>query len=175
MIIISGGQTGVDRAALDAARESQLLCTGWCPKGRLAVDGPLGPIYTLHETDSTDYAVRTRRNIEDTDGTLILVDRGIESIPDGTLLTQQYARETQKFLLVVDICIPTIPMTNTAKNWIIRNKIYSLNIAGPREATCPGIYEKAKSYLLALFKDLRNPKAMRPVVDSCSSTRQPRS
>ena len=68
--IVSGGQTGVDRAALDVALALSLLVGGWCPKGRLAEDGTIPDRYPLRETLEPDYETRTRRNVEDTDGTL---------------------------------------------------------------------------------------------------------
>ena len=70
--IVSGGQSGVDRAALDFALENKIPCGGWCPKGRLAEDGRIHHRYPLRETSSTDYRVRTQANVEDSDGTLIL-------------------------------------------------------------------------------------------------------
>jgi predicted Rossmann-fold nucleotide-binding protein len=70
--IISGGQTGVDRAALDVALELGIPCGGWCPKGRLAEDGSIDLRYPLKETNSSEYRERTEKNVEDSDGTLIL-------------------------------------------------------------------------------------------------------
>ena len=70
--IISGGQTGVDRAALDLALEFGIPCGGWCPRGRRAEDGPINTRYPLTETSSTDYGVKTKRNVKESDGTLIL-------------------------------------------------------------------------------------------------------
>ena len=70
--IVSGGQTGVDRAALDAALELGIAHGGWCPRGRLAEDGPIADRYGLRETASSDYAVRTEQNVVDSDATLIL-------------------------------------------------------------------------------------------------------
>src|SRR5436305_1193025 len=82
--IFSGGQTGVDRAALDVALELGIPCSGWCPRGRRAEDGTIPPRYPLQETRSLAYPVRTRWNVRDSDGTLILT-RGR---PDrGTALT----------------------------------------------------------------------------------------
>src|SRR5207247_8623955 len=97
--LISGGQTGVDRAALDVALELGLPCGGWCPRGRRAEDGPIDARYPLQETRSAAYPVRTRWNVRDADGTLILM-RGR---PDrGTALTRELAEAMNKPLLVVD-------------------------------------------------------------------------
>nr|WP_305800882.1 putative molybdenum carrier protein [Thiolapillus sp.] len=88
--IISGGQTGVDRAALDVALELGLRCGGWCPKGRLALDGPLDERYPLKETESADYSVRTRLNVRDADATLIL---NCGELSGGTAYTLRVAEE----------------------------------------------------------------------------------
>jgi len=76
--VVSGGQTGVDRAALDVASELGLPCGGWCPQGRKAEDGPLVSRYPLKETPSADYFQRTEWNVRDSDGTLVLTrkDKG---------------------------------------------------------------------------------------------------
>ncbi len=84
--IISGGQTGVDRAALDVALELGILCGGWCPKGRKAEDGPIDPHYPLKETNSPNYPLRTEKNIRESDGTLILTKGPVNG---GTSLTEQ--------------------------------------------------------------------------------------
>ena len=73
--IVSGGQTGVDRAALDVGLAWGLPIGGWCPRGRTAEDGPIPARYPLRETESAKYDVRTRRNVRDSDGTLILTAR----------------------------------------------------------------------------------------------------
>src|SRR5262245_50786528 len=91
--IVSGGQTGADRAALDVALELGLPCGGWCPRGRLAEDGPIASKYPLQETQSRDYPPRTKRNVQDSDGTLILTWGN----PDrGTILTAKLAQELGK-------------------------------------------------------------------------------
>src|SRR5437870_6380616 len=91
--IISGGQTGVDRAALDVALELGLPCGGWCPKGRRAEDGPIPARYPLAETPWSGYPQRTLWNVRDSDGTLILVD----GEPDrGTQLTIELAKRKKK-------------------------------------------------------------------------------
>jgi hypothetical protein len=140
--LISGGQTGVDRAALDVALALGLPCGGWCPKGRRAEDGPIDPRYPLEETTWSGYPQRTEWNIRDSDGTLILT-RGQ---PDGgTALTGELARKRQKPVLEVDLADPVEP--ESVWEWVRENRIAVLNVAGPRESSCPGIQAEARAWL----------------------------
>lgn len=133
--LISGGQTGVDRAALDVALELGLPCGGYCPKGRRAEDGPLAARYPMTETPDRRYAQRTEWNVRDSDGTLI-VSLGP---PDrGTALTLALARRMGRPSFVVDLG-PPHPAVG-AREWIEREGIRVLNVAGPRESRAPGIY-----------------------------------
>lgn len=154
MKIISGGQTGVDRAALDAALELGILCGGWCPKGRKAEDGPLDKKYPLKETDSDDYSVRTEWNVRDSDGTLIIT-RGKPTT--GTAYTIAMTRVHKKPCLMIDLKKSSLsPFSVEILNWIQKNKIEILNVAGPRESNFPGIYKISKEILLATFsKNIR--------------------
>ena len=94
-----GGQTGVDRAALDVAIELGIPRGGWCPKGRRAEDGVIAKHYPLRETPSTDYRERTRRNVRDADGTLIVT---ADELRGGTALTRAFAEKLRRPCLVVD-------------------------------------------------------------------------
>jgi hypothetical protein len=145
--INSGGQTGVDRAALDAARLHGLACGGWCPRGRIAEDGTLPERYPLRETPSAAYGQRTQWNVRDADGTLILHRDGLAG---GTLLTARYARSMGKPLLFIDLD-QGVPVQQVVA-WIERYAIRTLNIAGPRESQCPGIYAAALRYLRGLLR-----------------------
>ncbi len=140
--IISGGQTGVDRAALDAALETGLPCGGWCPKGRRAEDGRIPGHYPLEETSSSDYRLRTRMNVEDSDGTLILT---WGPPTGGTALTLKLARRLHKPYFVVDLLrggnAPGV------LEWVQTNDIRILNVAGPREGEAPGIHARAVAFL----------------------------
>lgn len=147
--IISGGQTGVDRAALDAALAAGLDCGGWCPKGRRAEDGAIPERYPLKETRSADYRGRTRRNVADSDGTLILV---LGAISGGTALTRDLTLAVRKPLCVIDLDSP--PSSREICNWICDNDIHTLNVAGPRESQRPGIGDRAVEYLSAVFLEL---------------------
>jgi putative molybdenum carrier protein len=144
--VVSGGQTGVDRAALDAARAAGLPCGGWCPRGRLAEDGPIDTAYPLVETPSADYAQRTEWNVRDSDGTLV-VARGRPT--GGTALTMNLARRYGKPLLVVDLS--RNPSPEQVSRWVQARAIATLNVAGPRESQRPGIGGEARAFLERFF------------------------
>ncbi|MCX7886057.1 MAG: putative molybdenum carrier protein [Verrucomicrobiae bacterium] len=144
--IVSGGQTGVDRAALDVALQLGLPCGGWCPKGRRAEDGPIDSRYPLRETPTPEYAERTEWNVRDSDGTLVLT-RGFPT--GGTAFTIEVAAAYRRPCLVVDLLRPTPPAV--VWEWIRKERICVLNIAGPRAEGNPGLYEQAKDYLMMLF------------------------
>lgn len=144
--IISGGQTGVDRAALDAALALGIPCGGFCPKHRRAEDGTIPLCYPLNETKTSQYPERTRLNIENSDGTIILFQLGFDR---GTTLTASICRQKQKPLLIVDL--DSKPDPDHTIRWIEKYEIRILNIAGPREKSSPGIYNSAHEFLLKLF------------------------
>ncbi len=140
--IVSGGQTGVDRAALDTALALGVPCGGWCPGGRFAEDGRIEDRYPLTETPSEKTAQRTEWNVRDSDGTLVLT-RGEPS--GGTALTIRLARRLARPFLVVD---PTAERdVDRVRSWIRRNRIEVLNVAGPRESKAPGIHKEATAFL----------------------------
>jgi hypothetical protein len=146
--LISGGQTGVDRAALDVALELGVPCGGHCPKGRRAEDGPLAPRYPLEETPSADYAQRTEWNVRDSDGTLVLS----WGPPDrGTALTLELARRLGRPSLTLELGAES-PAAQ-AHAWIEREGIRVLNVAGPRESRAPGIYAAAAVLLRELLRE----------------------
>jgi hypothetical protein len=144
--IISGGQTGVDRAGLDVALDLGLTVGGWCPKGRRAEDGGIPDRYPLVETPEADYETRTRRNIEDSEGTLIL---NVGQLEGGTALTVDLARKMGKPCLIVALEAGIRPAA--FQTWLTENAIQVLNIAGPRESKRPGVYAAAVRYLQALL------------------------
>jgi len=144
--IISGGQTGVDRAALDVAIELALPCGGWCPKGRKAEDGTIPDRYPLQETVSFNYRVRTRKNVEDCDGTLILT---WGPPMGGTALTLKLARRYHKPYFVVDLTKGGD--AQSVWEWGRARKIRTLNIAGPRESEAPGIHARAACFLRGIL------------------------
>lgn len=144
--IISGGQTGADRAGLDWAIRRGIEHGGWCPKGRLAGDGPIDPKYRVKETISPGYFQRTKRNLLEADGTLIFM-RGDRAI-GGTGLTIRLALEFNKPHLVVRVDSAR-PDTLAAliKQWLDAGKFSCINIAGPSELTDPGIYADTTAIL----------------------------
>ena len=144
--IVSGGQSGVDRAALDVALSLAIPCGGWCPKGRKAEDGLIDPRYPLMETPSEDYAQRTEWNVRDSDGTLILSDGGLTG---GTAQTVDAARRLGKPQLMLELSAQPPPLVVQA--WTNANRVRVLNIAGPRESKRPGIYARAAAFLKAVF------------------------
>ena len=147
--IVSGGQTGVDRAALDAARARRLPVGGWCPQGRRAEDGVIAARYPLTETPLPAYAQRTVWNVRDSDGTLVLL---FDKPSPGTNLTIETVAAQGKALLLVDLI--TSPEAAAVTAWIAENGIRVLNVAGPRESEAPGIYEAARVFLDALFEQI---------------------
>jgi len=144
--LVSGGQTGVDRAALDAALELGIPHGGWCPHGRRAEDGPLPARYLLRETPSPAYAQRTRWNVRDADGTLLLL-RGEPG--GGTALTLREARSQGRPVLCWELEGDADPAAIHA--WLAGHRIGVLNVAGPRESESPGIYDLARRLLLSVL------------------------
>jgi len=144
--IVSGGQTGVDRAALDTAIALGLEHGGWCPLGRRAEDGAIPDCYQMTETDSVLYAVRTELNIVDSDATLILAAGPLHG---GTELTRRFARRYQRPYLVVDL--QNDPEPQRVRAWLEQHAIRTLNIAGPRESTAPGITPIVAKFLRELL------------------------
>jgi len=136
--IISGGQTGADRAALDWAIGRGVPHGGWCPKGRKAEDGVIDHLYNLTETPSEDYSQRTEWNVRDSDGTAVFSVR--RELRGGSLLTVEIARQRNK--PVIHLCAQD-ERTNHAqelRSFIEKFGISVLNVAGPRESDEPGVY-----------------------------------
>lgn len=163
LTIYSGGQAGVDRGALDAALQTGNPCAGWCPKGRRAEDGAIPPRYPLRQVDG-GYQERTRKNVEDSDGTLIL-HRG--PLQQGTLLTLQICRELGKPVCLVDADTSrAADAAIVAREFIEHHGIERLNVAGPRRSHWTQSYDYALEAVGALiellWRDDRVPAATTP-------------
>lgn len=160
--IISGGQTGADQAALDVAIKFNIPHGGWIPKGRLTENGPLPITYRLFEMETGDYRDRTKKNIQDSHGTVI-VSRG--KLTGGSKLTKKHAKLINRPHIYIDLGnIEDFEASIFLKSFILENQIEVLNVAGPRISHDPGIYIDVKTVLEAalylLFLDFRQDKVI---------------
>jgi hypothetical protein len=147
--IISGGQTGVDRAALDVAIQLGIPYGGWVPKGRLTEDGPLPETYALRETPTAVYSERTEKNVVDSDGTLI-ISRG--ELTGGSEYTREMALKHNRPWLHVDLKkTVALRAALTIVAWLGGQNIRVLNVAGPRASKDPGIYRDARALLESAY------------------------
>lgn len=147
--IISGGQTGVDRGALDAAIELGLEHGGWCPMGRIAEDQFIPTRYALRQTDSEKYADRTERNLLEADGTLILYRRELSG---GTDLTRHLCTRHRRPLMLVDL--EQAWESTAIRQWLLQHQIKTLNVAGPRESMSPGIAAQTRRVLVEVLQPI---------------------
>jgi hypothetical protein len=150
LTIISGGQTGVDRAALDVAVELGIRYRGWCPRGGWAEDRPnppgVLPLYPeLRETPEADPRQRTEWNVRDCDRLMVLVDGAGLSVSKGTALAIDCAGVCSKPHIIIDVDAGNA--AHLAGGFLEGQCTLALCIAGPRESEAPGIYAKAKSFL----------------------------
>jgi len=151
MRIVSGGQTGADRAALDAAQELGLDMGGWVPLGRRAEDGIIPDRYSnLREAESELPAVRTELNIRDSDATVIFSHGALTG---GTALTESVARKLDKPLLHLDLDrLSEVTASAALYDWLDRQRSRTLNVAGPRESEDPAIHAATKRVLIAALR-----------------------
>ena len=147
--IISGAQTGADRAALDAALACGIECGGWVPKGRLAEDGVIPDRYpNLRETPTRAYETRTRWNVRDSDATLILSHGPLSG---GSEFTQSVAHETGRPVLHVDLVrLSGDDAIAAIRAWLAPLGGHTLNVAGPRASNDPAIHEETRAIIVAL-------------------------
>ena len=161
-VVVSGGQTGVDQAALDAAQQCGLPVCGWCPAGRRSEDGTISADYPLQETPSSNYRVRTEWNVRDSDGTLIVA---LGEVSGGTGLTIRLARQYQRPLQVVRLLQSGKRDTANGKlpddvvAWIRDHRIRVLNVAGPRGSSDERVYPMAHTFCAAVFGQLAGREA----------------
>lgn len=148
--IISGGQTGADRAALDFAIAHRLAHGGWCPRGRLADDGPIDLRYKLRETPSRRYAQRTEWNVRDSDATAIF-SPSID-VQGGTALTLTLCRRLGKPAIQLSSATVTIAEGAARLTDFLRaHRVERLNVAGPRASHSPEIGAFVEGVLLAVL------------------------
>ena len=137
--IISGGQTGADRAAIDFAIEHNIPYSGWIPRGRKAEDGRLSEKYRLKEMPTDSYPKRTEMNIQDSDGTLI-ISHG--KLTGGSALTRELAKRYKKPWIHLDMNkLSLSEASDILQAWMKKNQVNNLNVAGPRASKDPMIYE----------------------------------
>lgn len=142
--IISGAQTGADRAGLDAAIESGIPYGGWIPKGRKAEDGTVPGNYTeLQELTRGGYPKRTEQNIIDSEGTVIFT---YGKLSTGSALTAKFSRKHNKPYLHIDLDTELDPV-GRVKEWILDWDIKVLNVAGRSASKAPGIYDQVKDII----------------------------
>ncbi len=142
--IISGGQSGVDRAALDFALSYGIQCGGWCPTGRLAEDGIIPDKYPLKESITSNYEERSKLNVRDSDGTIIIYENEMDK---GTKLTLDIATGMSKPLMTINLHYEQTYVEGQIREWLSKYKISVLNVAGPRESSSPGIYRLTTKFL----------------------------
>ena len=147
--IISGGQTGADQGALDGARMCNFPYGGAVPAGRRTEAGPLPVDYQMEELPSAHYPVRTRKNVEDADGTLI-VSHG--QLTGGSLLTRQIAEENGRPCIHIDFTRNNHNSAlKTVREWLNKWSIQVLNVAGPRQSSDPAIYDRTRRLVIDLL------------------------
>jgi len=160
--IMSGGQTGVDRGALDAALAAGFACGGWCPADRKAEDGPIPERYPMSVLTERGHRLRTLKNVQTSDGTAILFN---QSLSGGTKLARDMCIREKKPFIVLDATQITVERAVKAVvRFIDENEISVLNVAGPRVSGWPEGYGFAiavvggviKSHVGASGSDLRN-------------------
>ena len=151
--IVSGGQTGVDQAALAAAIAMELEHGGWCPAGRRSERGRIPAIFQLTETFERNYTVRTEKNVIDSDGTMILFRK---QLTGGTLLTERLTLKHDRPVVCVDLSQADAfeQSIDRIKTWLNRFKIETLNVAGPRESTSRGIQSQAEAFMQRLLGEV---------------------
>ncbi|PIW51568.1 MAG: hypothetical protein COW18_00560 [Zetaproteobacteria bacterium CG12_big_fil_rev_8_21_14_0_65_54_13] len=147
--IVSGGQTGVDRAALDAAMSLAIPVGGWCPRGRRALDGVIPAHYPLTETRGKAYQTRTKWNVRDSDATLILCHG---EPGGGTALTLSCCQALSKPCFVWRLHEAGDASLQELLQWLSVRRVAVLNVAGPRERKACPVYRQAYLLLTELFR-----------------------
>ena len=147
--IVSGGQTGADRAGLDAAISCGIPHGGWCPKGRKAEDGTIPERYHLIETAGASYLARTERNVKRSDGTVIFT---MGAMTGGALRTADFARRHRKPWLHLDLSgLSAAKAVEELGEFVARNDIRTLNVAGSRGSSHPELYDRVFEIVVAVI------------------------
>ena len=150
MRIISGGQTGVDRAALDVALKYEIECGGWCPAGRLDEFGRIPNHYPVQQLAAGGFTERTLQNVKDSDGTVIIYPGRLSG---GTEQTVRFCSELRRMHLLVDASkLSAEDAASLIADFVRKNKIDVLNVAGPRQSEWPEGYDYAFRALDAILK-----------------------
>jgi hypothetical protein len=143
--IISGGQTGADRAALDFAVARGIPHGGWCPRGRLAEDGPIATRYHLSETPDSDFAQRTEWNVRDSDATVIFSIA--PTLAGGSKQTDELAQRHRKPCLHLSRQRDGEAAARKLRDFLARHDVKILNVAGPRQSQEPEVAEFTRKIL----------------------------
>jgi len=147
--IVSGGQTGVDRAALDAALARDFPCGGWCPKARWSEDGPIPDRYPLCETDTPDPADRTEANVRDSDATVVIA---AGPLAGGSRLTAELALRLGRPLCRIDIGeVDVAGAVGQLADFVEEQAVGVLNVAGPRRSQAPEAAEMTLEIVVGLL------------------------
>ena len=148
--IISGGQTGVDRAALDAALRHGINCGGWCPAGRLDEFGKIPDHYPIQELRDGGFTERTLQNVKDSDGTVVIYPGELRG---GTDRTVRFCVELERpYQLIEASRIAAQDAAKLIADFVRKNAIGILNVAGPRQSEWPEGYAYAFRALEAFLK-----------------------
>ena len=157
--LISGGQTGVDRAMLDFCLDHGMGCGGWCPEGRKAEDGTIDLKYPVKELPKASYKKRTAANVRDSDATVIVYDNEMKG---GTLKSFEFVRKEKKSVLLLDLSVlDAVQAACLLLKFMESHKPGILNFSGPRHTEWPGGYESCYTLLQEAFgKNVKTPPAV---------------
>lgn len=162
--IVSGGQSGVDRAALDAALARGFPCGGWCPRDRWSEDGPIPDHYPLSESDSPDPAVRTEANVRDSDATVVIASGPLTG---GTRLTADLARRLGRPLCTIDVAQTGVPhAVGRLARFVAEQGVGVLNVAGPRRSQAPDVGAAARDIIGGLLDGMTQAVSRRAEVSA---------
>jgi hypothetical protein len=159
--ILSGGQTGADRAGLEAAIFCDIPHGGWCPKGRKAEDGPIPERYLLTETEGSSYLARTERNVKQSDGTVIFT---VGALTGGSLRTADFARRHRKPWVHINFSeLNGVQAADALEEFVKQHDIRTLNVAGSRGSSHPALFDVVFHVVVAAILGGREPGTSPPL------------